>query len=579
MQASYSPRGLARYSVELWHEGLKKHRVIRSDARAVLQQKVRLQVEEWDARWEIEDAREREKTKRDTSRLRIEERKGLALERTAEAQSALEELGGILKRTLSVDDTLDWESLKDKAAFAEPKPRPVKPNPAPIMPPLPQEPQLTDTQYKPRFGLLDRFSRARRERLFAGAMATFEADHAKWAMTIEQMEQLHRGNLDAHARECEMRAQEHAKRLAEWSARKAEHEAAQQLVNAAVDEKRKKYEAAEPEAIKEYCDLVLADSAYPEYFPREWDLDYDVASKTVIVDYRLPAPEDLPTLKAVKYVASRDELEEQHLSEAQVAKIYDEVLYQVALRTVHELFEADQIGALAAVAFNGVVTAVNKATGKPVTACVMSLRCGREDFVAIDLGNVEPRACFKSLRGVGAAKLHGLSAVAAIMPLQREDARFVQAYAVAEGLEAGMNLAAMDWEDFEHLIRELFEKEFKSTGGEVKVTRASRDGGVDAVAFDPDPIRGGKIVIQAKRYTSTVGVGAVRDLYGTVLNEGATKGILVTTADYAAESYAFATGKPLVLLNGSNLLHLLEKHGHTARIDLKEARKALGIGE
>jgi restriction system protein len=64
---------------------------------------------------------------------------------------------------------------------------------------------------------------------------------------------------------------------------------------------------------------------------------------------------------------------------------------------------------------------------------------------------------------------------------------------------------------------------FSRSGGEVKVTRASRDGGVDAIAFDPDPIRGGKIVIQAKRYTNTVEVSAVRDLYGTVVNEGAIK--------------------------------------------------------
>jgi restriction system protein len=69
----------------------------------------------------------------------------------------------------------------------------------------------------------------------------------------------------------------------------------------------------------------------------------------------------------------------------------------------------------------------------------------------------------------------------------------------------------MDWGDFEHLIRELFEKEFASPGGDVKITQASSDGGVDAVAFDPDPITGGKIVIQAKRYTRTVGVSAVRD--------------------------------------------------------------------
>ena len=56
---------------------------------------------------------------------------------------------------------------------------------------------------------------------------------------------------------------------------------------------------------------------------------------------------------------------------------------------------------------------------------------------------------------------------------------------------------------FEHLIREIFEKEFSANGGEVKITQASRDGGVDAVVFDPDPIRGGKIIIQAKRYTNT----------------------------------------------------------------------------
>ena len=137
------------------------------------------------------------------------------------------------------------------------------------------------------------------------------------------------------------------------------------------------------------------------------------------------------------------------------------------------------------------------------------------------------------------------------------------------------DLAAIDWEDFEHLIRELFEKEFKTGGGEVKVTQSSRDGGVDAVAFDPDPIRGGKIVIQAKRYTNTVGVSAVRDLFGTVMNEGATKGILVTTANYGSDAYKFAKGKPLTLLNGSNLLHLLGKHGYHARIDLREAKKIL----
>ena len=107
----------------------------------------------------------------------------------------------------------------------------------------------------------------------------------------------------------------------------------------------------------------------------------------------------------------------------------------------------------------------------------------------------------------------------------------------------------------------------------MKITRGSRDGGVDAVAFDPDPIRGGKIVIQAKRYTNTVGISAVRDLYAVVVHEGATKGILVTTSSFGSDSYEFASDKPLTLINDGELLYLLEKHGHKAYVDVGEEKK------
>ena len=98
---------------------------------------------------------------------------------------------------------------------------------------------------------------------------------------------------------------------------------------------------------------------------------------------------------------------------------------------------------------------------------------------------------------------------------------------------------------------------------------------MDAIAFDTDPIRGGKIVIQAKRYTNLVPVSAVRDLYGTIMNEGAMKGILVATSEFGPDSYEFAKGKPMALIDGSNLLHLLRRHGHKAYIDLKEAKQML----
>jgi len=104
----------------------------------------------------------------------------------------------------------------------------------------------------------------------------------------------------------------------------------------------------------------------------------------------------------------------------------------------------------------------------------------------------------------------------------------------------------------------------------VKITRASRDWGVDAIAFDPDPIRGGKFVIQAKRYNDIVPVSAVRDLYGTMINEGASRGILVTTAYYGPESREFAKDKPITLIDGSNLVYMLSQHGYKARVELKK---------
>ena len=100
------------------------------------------------------------------------------------------------------------------------------------------------------------------------------------------------------------------------------------------------------------------------------------------------------------------------------------------------------------------------------------------------------------------------------------DSRFIEETDVISGLDQRPNLMDLTPSEFESLITNLFQK----MGLETRLTQASRDGGVDCVAFDPRPIFGGKVVIQAKRYKNTVGVSAVRDLYGTMQNEGASKG-------------------------------------------------------
>lgn len=576
LSVTYTKGGLARYRLEMWHDGLNKHREIKGDDGDVVLRKAQYQADTWNEMWERVSAKEDARATKMAGKHYADRQKEVALERTTEAQENFDALTGLLAHTLRVNDAVDWETLKKNQKYDVTRPqRYIASFPKPVAI-IPSEPKQSDSAYKPVYRFLDKLIPSRQRRIQEELARKFELDRQGWLLKAEAAQEEHAKQLEQWERDTEKWEREFQAAIDEWTKNESIFLEQQSEENSAIERKRYSYEAKEVEAVLEYCDLVLSSSIYPDYFPQEFDLDYDASSQTLIVDYVLPAPEAIPRLKSVKYVASRDQMEEQYLSDQQVFKLYDEVLYQVVLRTVHELFEADIVNALMAVVFNGIVTSLDRSSGKNVTACVLSLRADKTEFLDINLALVDPKSCFKALKGVGSSKLYGLAPIPPIMQLRREDGRFVSSYEVANTLDESVNLAAMDWEDFEHLIRDIFEKEFSSTGGEVRVTQASRDGGVDAVAFDPDPIRGGKIVIQAKRYTNTVSVGAVRDLYGTVVNEGATKGVLVTTSDYGPDSYAFANGKPLVLLNGANLLHMLERHGHRARIDISEAKKMLG---
>ena len=321
--------------------------------------------------------------------------------------------------------------------------------------------------------------------------------------------------------------------------------------------------------IEERVCSALESSNYGFIFDKQIECIKD--SDMLVLDYELPKTSDISKVKEYKYVLSTKEINTKHYSESYLSKRYEDALYSIALRSLYEVFSVDAENEIKGITFNGYVTQVNPATGIAERKCILSIQVDRERFLRINLAQVEPKACFKALKGVSAAKLIDISPVVPILTFNKKDKRFVDSKHV--DVSQGTNLAAMHWEDFEQLVRELFEMEFANNGGEVRVTQASRDGGVDAIVFDPDPLRGGKIVIQAKRYTNTVGVSAVRDLYGTVINEGANTGILITTSDYGHDSYEFAKDKPLKLLNGGHLLALLHKNGKKAHIDIEEAKK------
>jgi restriction system protein len=403
---------------------------------------------------------------------------------------------------------------------------------------------------------------SRRSRKAAEAAEKFKAEERRWTNNKNEIEKSN-----------ETKKQRYGSEVKRWQEQKETFDQTQRQQHAAVQAYRTAYQAKEIRGLTEYWDFVLSKSEYPDGFPRSFCFDYLPDSRLLILEYHLPDILCIPSMKELKYIASKDQFQEVRVSDAWLNRVYDDILYQITLRTIYELFQSDSVDALGGVVFNGWVNSIDKSTGQEVNACILSVQAAKAEFTQINLANVEPKACFKKLKGVSGSKLISLSPVKPILHLNKDDKRFVPSYEVAVELDGSVNLAAMDWLDFENLIREIFEKEFSQNGGEVRITQASRDGGVDAIAFDPDPIRGGKIVIQAKRYTNPVGVSAVRDLFGTVHNEGATKGILVTTSDYGPDAYEFAKGKPLTLLSGSELLYLLQKHGHRARINLAEAKR------
>ncbi len=567
VQAQYSAAGtrVLKYSVELFHKGLREHKLLSAPETTLLQNKVDTQIQKWEEKW---DNYESKRKTRESKESNQEEAK----RRTGEAASALEEINNLLFSSQEIPHIINWETLKKTEAFKESTPEKPKAYPLKV---YPEKPDITSPEYTPVFTISEKLFQSKKDKKMKEIGTKYESALTSWEKEKERIDRIN----SANKKEYDQAIDKWNIDFRKWERKKNEYLNEIREHNAHIENLKINYSNKEPDAVIEYCEIVLDNASLPDAFPNNYELDYNPDNKILIIEYELPSIEDLPNIKEVKYLASKNELKEVYLTENQLNSVYDEALYKIALRILEEIFSADVINALDAISFNGWVKAINKGTGKEENNCILTIQAKKEEMQKIDLKNVDPKICFRNLKGVASSKLSSLTPVQPIMQISRYDRRFVESYEVANQLDNSTNIAAMDWQDFEHLIREIFEKEFQVNGGEVKVTQASRDGGVDAIAFDPDPIRGGKIVIQAKRYTNTVGVSAVRDLYGTVVNEGATKGILVSTSVYGPDAYEFAKGKPITLLDGANLLYLLEKHGYRAKIDVKEAKRLLSEKE
>ncbi|WP_435798788.1 restriction endonuclease [Streptomyces microflavus] len=315
----------------------------------------------------------------------------------------------------------------------------------------------------------------------------------------------------------------------------------------------------DPEAAVEYFSAALYSSTgWPEGLPRQVSAAYDAGARQLVLNWELPRYDVVPEAKSARYMINADQVKDSPRPVTQRRTLYRDVLAQCLLLVLRDLFAADEFGALESVALNGFVDDHDPTTGRRAPMFLGTVMASRSTFAALHLEQVNAVTCLvDGLRGQLSTRP---DQYAAVRPGRvPED---VGNGVVTHGGGEEPDLYEMDPIAFEGLVADLF----RAMGMQAVTTQRSNDGGVDVDALDPTPIRGGKIVVQVKRYRSTVPPTAVRDLYGTVQDAGANKGVLVTTSHFGPGAHTFANGKPLELVAGSELVDLLHRHGLRGRL-------------
>lgn len=462
-------------------------------------QRMRLKEEAASARLALASQREMERL---AKARYIENREDEVQELNDQVTETIERLGAVLDDTLSIDDAIDFESLR------------VHDSPPRLR--IPDQLRQAAPYPASRHELIPRPS---------GLKALLPGATKRYAEMVRTAKESHEREVERWTEEEQQRLQQltdlelqHAVELAAY-----EHKRAQR--DAEVDEFEQRYRSRDNDAVVSYCSMVLERSSYPEDFPQNFSVAYTSSSKQIVIEYELPQPAIVPNVVEFRYTKTKDQITQRPRKPNELKEIYQDIVAATALRTIHEIFESDQYGHVDVVCFNGFVRTIDPANGKDIAPHLISIRVTKEKFTGIDLARVDKRICLKNLGAQVSRQPEEAVPVKPIVEFDMADARFVDQRNLVSSLSSATNLMDLNPYEFEQLVANLFGQ----MGLESKLTRSSRDGGVDCIAYDSRPVLGGKVVIQAKRYKHAVGVSAVRDLYGTMINGGANKGILRQT--------------------------------------------------
>ena len=104
---------------------------------------------------------------------------------------------------------------------------------------------------------------------------------------------------------------------------------------------------------------------------------------------------------------------------------------------------------------------------------------------------------------------------------------------------------------FEHEVSDLYRK----LGYKVETTRAVADRGVDIKIWRDEEY----IIVQCKNHNNKIGPSVVRDLYGTMHKEKATRAILICSGGFNPGVFEFTKNIPIELIDINQLIEIANK--------------------
>jgi restriction system protein len=300
------------------------------------------------------------------------------------------EIDGLLAATLEVDDYVDLDALR-RAVEHPPFDRTdlEAPVPSPQVLPPPPEPVFT-----PPTGVLGKKKKQ------AEAEAAYAQTHAVWRTEVDSLPARQQAAAHDHAR---AEAQRHAALERERERYQAECAARDSEVaehNAAIDTLIANLGYGAVDAVQEYVQIVLANSVYPEHFAVEHEFEFDPSTAELRIRVLVPPPSSLEDVKAYKYTKASDEITTTALSQKACKDRYTEAIEQVALRTLHEIFESDRRGLIKSIAAEVGTETTDPATGKQSYVPFVAVAAERTTFLDFDLSAVVTSA---TLQHLGAA--------------------------------------------------------------------------------------------------------------------------------------------------------------------------------